>query len=314
MNEKVKLLTDNIEKVIVGKTDSVLKIITAMLCGGHVLIEDVPGVGKTQLVSALARSVDGKYNRIQLTPDVMPSDIVGFSMIDQKTHELEYKEGVAMCNFLLADEINRTSGKTQSALLEVMEERACTVDGRTYPLPEPFAVIATQNPTGTVGTAALPVSQLDRFMIKLSMGYPDKAAMRSIMSDRSSSDPLVDVKAVCTAEKLIEMQKKAKAVFVDDSVYDYISDLCDATRHNENISLGVSPRGTLALCRIAKAWACYKGREYVVPQDVRDFFVHVCSHRISLSAKGRLSGLAAESVLDEILKSVKCPENEEKRR
>ena len=190
----------------------------------------------------------------------------------------------------------------------------CTVDGRTYPLPEPFAVIATQNPTGTVGTAALPVSQLDRFMIKLSMGYPDKAAMRSIMSDRISSDPLADVKAVCTAEKLIEMQKKAKEVFVDDSVYDYISDLCDATRHNENISLGVSPRGALALCRIAKAWACYKGREYVVPQDVRDFFAHVCSHRISLSAKGRLSGLAAESVLDEILGSVKCPENEEKRR
>lgn len=175
-------------------------------------------------------------------------------------------------------------------------------------------MIATQNPTGTVGTAALPVSQLDRFMIKLSMGYPDKAAMRSIMSDRSSSDPLADVKAVCTAEKLIEMQKKAKAVFVDDSVYDYISDLCDATRHNENISLGVSPRGALALCRIAKAWACYNGREYVVPQDVRDFFAHVCSHRISLSAKGRLSGLAAESVLDEILGSVKCPENEEKRR
>ena len=195
-----------------------------------------------------------------------------------------------------------------------MEERACTVDGRTYPLPEPFAVIATQNPTGTVGTAALPVSQLDRFMIKLSMGYPDKAAMRSIMSDRSSSDPLADVKAVCTAEKLIEMQKKAKEVFVDDSVYDYISDLCDATRHNENISLGVSPRGALALCRIAKAWACYKGRGYVGPQDVRGFFAHVCSHRISLSAKGRLSGLAAESVLDEILGSVKCPENEEKRR
>ena len=180
-------------------------------------------------------------------------------------------------------------------------------------LPEPFAVIATQNPTGTVGTAALPVSQLDRFMIKLSMGYPDKAAMRNIMSDRSSRDPLSAVKAVCTADKLIEMQKKAKAVFVDDAVYDYISDLCDATRNNENISLGVSPRGALALCRIAKAWACYNGREYVVPQDVRDFFIHVCSHRIALSPKGRLAGLAAESVLKEIMKEVRCPENEEKR-
>ena len=244
----------------------------------------------------------------------MPADITGFNMYDNKSQEFIYQPGPVMCNFFLADEINRTSPKTQSALLEVMEEKSVTVDGVTRKVPEPFIVIATQNPEGSIGTQLLPESQLDRFMIKLSMGYPDKAAMRSIMSDRSSSDPLADVKAVCTAEKLIEMQKKAKAVFVDDSVYDYISDLCDATRHNENISLGVSPRGALALCRIAKAWACYKGREYVVPQDVRDFFAHVCSHRISLSAKGRLSGLAAESVLDEILKSVKCPENEEKRR
>ena len=268
-------ITDEVKKVIIGKDEVVDMVFAAILAQGHVLMEDVPGVGKTTLAVAFSKALGLETKRIQFTPDTVASDITGYTAFDRQAQGF---------------------------------------DGRTYPLPEPFAVIATQNPTGTVGTAALPVSQLDRFMIKLSMGYPDKAAMRSIMSDRSSSDPLVDVKAVCTAEKLIEMQKKAKAVFVDDSVYDYISDLCDATRHNENISLGVSPRGTLALCRIAKAWACYKGREYVVPQDVRDFFAHVCSHRISLSAKGRLSGLAAESVLDEILKSVKCPENEEKRR
>lgn len=307
-------ITDEVKKVIIGKDEVVDMVFAAFLAQGHVLMEDVPGVGKTTLAVAFSKALGLETKRIQFTPDTVASDITGYTAFDRQAQGFTFHSGAAMTNILLADEINRTSGKTQSALLEVMEERACTVDGRTYPLPEPFAVIATQNPTGTVGTAALPVSQLDRFMIKLSMGYPDKAAMRSIMSDRSSSDPLADVKAVCTAEKLIEMQKKAKAVFVDDSVYDYISDLCDATRHNENISLGVSPRGALALCRIAKAWACYKGREYVVPQDVRDFYVHVCGHRVSLSAKGRLSGLAAESVLDEILGSVKCPENEEKRR
>ena len=279
-------ITDEVKKVIIGKDEVVDMVFAAILAQGHVLMEDVPGVGKTTLAVAFSKALGLETKRIQFTPDTVASDITGYTAFDRQAQGFTFHSGAAMTNILLADEINRTSGKTQSALLEVMEERACTVDGRTYPLPEPFAVIATQNPTGTVGTAALPVSQLDRFMIKLSMGYPDKAAMRSIMSDRSSSDPLADVKAVCTAEKLID----------------------------ENISLGVSPRGALALCRIAKAWACYKGREYVVPQDVRDFFAHVCSHRISLSAKGRLSGLAAESVLDEILGSVKCPENEEKRR
>ena len=274
-------ITDEVKKVIIGKDEVVDMVFAAILAQGHVLMEDVPGVGKTTLAVAFSKALGLETKRIQFTPDTVASDITGYTAFDRQAQGFTFHSGAAMTNILLADEINRTS---------------------------------TQNPTGTVGTAALPVSQLDRFMIKLSMGYPDKAAMRSIMSDRSSSDPLADVKAVCTAEKLIEMQEKAKAVFVDDSVYDYISDLCDATRHNENISLGVSPRGALALCRIAKAWACYKGREYVVPQDVRDFFVHVCSHRISLSAKGRLSGLAAESVLDEILGSVKCPENEEKRR
>ena len=187
LNQKVKLLTDNIEKVIVGKTDSVLKIITAMLCGGHVLIEDVPGVGKTQLVSALARSVDGKYNRIQLTPDVMPSDIVGFSMIDQKTHELEYKEGVAMCNFLLADEINRASPKSQSSLLEVMEEHQISIDGKTHELPLPFMVLATQNPVETYGTYHLPEAQMDRFLMKISMGYPSYDDELDIMSRAEKS-------------------------------------------------------------------------------------------------------------------------------
>ena len=204
-------ITDEVKKVIIGKDEVVDMVFAAILAQGHVLMEDVPGVGKTTLAVAFSKALGLETKRIQFTPDTVASDITGYTAFDRQAQGFTFHSGAAMTNILLADEINRTSGKTQSALLEVMEERACTVDGRTYPLPEPFAVIATQNPTGTVGTAALPVSQLDRFMIKLSMGYPDKEAMRSIMSDRSSSDPLADVKAVCTAEKLIEMQKKAKA-------------------------------------------------------------------------------------------------------
>ena len=269
MNEKVKLLTDNIEKVIVGKTDSVLKIITAMLCGGHVLIEDVPGVGKTQLVSALARSVDGKYNRIQLTPDVMPSDIVGFSMIDQKTHELEYKEGVAMCNFLLADEINRASPKSQSSLLEVMEEHQISIDGKTHELPSPFMVLATQNPVETYGTYHLPEAQMDRFLMKISMGYPSYDDELDIMSRAEKSGFAKNIQPVMTLENVRELMGYAENVTAELSVRKYILSLVTATRNSDYVKLGVSPRGSIALLKASKAYAFVQGRGFVMPDDVK---------------------------------------------
>lgn len=307
-------ITDEIKKVIVGKDEVVDKVFTALLAQGHVLMEDVPGVGKTTLAVAFSKTLGLDCKRIQFTPDTVASDITGYTAFDRAAQGFTFHSGAAMTNILLADEINRTSGKTQSALLEVMEEGACTVDGQTYPVPKPFAVLATQNPAGSVGTTALPVSQLDRFMLRLSMGYPDREAMKSIMSDRSEGDPISAVKAVCSAEKLIKMQEKAKAVFVDDSIYDYISALCEATRENELVSLGVSPRGALALCRIAKANALYRGREYVIPQDVRDFFCDVCTHRLILSPKAKLNGISAEKILEEILIQIPCPENGEKKK
>ena len=285
MNEKVKLLTDNIEKVIVGKTDSVLKIITAMLCGGHVLIEDVPGVGKTQLVSALARSVDGKYNRIQLTPDVMPSDIVGFSMIDQKTHELEYKEGVAMCNFLLADEINRASPKSQSSLLEVMEEHQISIDGKTHELPLPFMVLATQNPVETYGTYHLPEAQMDRFLMKISMGY---------------------------LENVRELMGYAENVTAELSVRKYILSLVTATRNSDYVKLGVSPRGSIALLKASKAYAFVQGRGFVMPDDVKAVMPDVLAHRLMLSPKGKSAFENEREALENIALTVKSPDAIEK--
>lgn len=302
-------ITAEVKKVIVGKDKVVDKVFAAVLAQGHVLMEDVPGVGKTTLAVAFSKALGLECKRIQFTPDTVASDITGYTAFDRQANGFTFHSGAAMTNILLADEINRTSGKTQSALLEVMEEKACTVDGRTYPLPKPFVVLATQNPVGSIGTTALPVSQLDRFMFRLSMGYPDRAAMKNIMADRSEADPLAAVKAVCDAEKLIKMQEKVKAVYVDDAIYDYITALCEETRSSELVSLGVSPRGALALCRGAKAWALYNGREYVVPQDVRELFCDACAHRLVLSPKAKLSGAKAEDILADILKATPCPEN-----
>ena len=230
MNEKVQLLVDNIEKVIVGKREVIIKIITAMLCEGHILIEDVPGVGKTKLVSALAKSVDGDFNRIQLTPDVMPSDIVGFSVINQKTYELEYKPGVAMCNFLLADEINRASPKSQSSLLEVMEEHQISIDGKTHILPSPFMVLATQNPVETYGTYHLPEAQMDRFLMKISMGYPAYEDELKIMSNGEKRISPSDLNAVISLNDVRELMDSANAVETSPSIRKYILDIVTATR------------------------------------------------------------------------------------
>jgi len=301
LNEKVKLLTDNIEKVIVGKTDSVLKIITAMLCGGHVLIEDVPGVGKTQLVSALARSVDGKYNRIQLTPDVMPSDIVGFSMIDQKTHELEYKEGVAMCNFLLADEINRASPKSQSSLLEVMEEHQISIDGKTHELPLPFMVLATQNPIENEGTYPLPEAQLDRFLFKVLVKFPDRQELREIVELTEGNHP-PKIEKVMDRESLLAARACVAQIPIADAVMDYILDLVMATHaDNPYIREGASPRAAQALIRTARARAFMENRLNVSFEDVKCVALPVLRHRILLSFDAVSEGITEDAVIGQIL-------------
>ena len=308
MNEKVRLLVENIEKVIVGKTEPVLRIITAMLCGGHVLIEDVPGVGKTQLVSALAKSVDGKFNRIQLTPDVMPSDIVGFSMVDTNTHELVYREGAAMCNFLLADEINRASPKSQSSLLEVMEERQISVDGTTHVLPRPFMVLATQNPVETYGTYHLPEAQMDRFLMKISMGYPDYEAELDIMSRAEASDFGKNVQAVMTLDDITALMGYAEAVTAEPNIRRYILSLVTATRMSDLVKLGVSPRGSIALLRASKAYAFIMGRSFVTPDDVKAVMTDVLAHRLMLSPKGKSAFPDERAVLENIALNVKSPD------
>lgn len=287
MNSTVLKLTENIEKVIVGKRDVILNVIAAMLCEGHILIEDVPGVGKTQLVSALAKSIDAKFNRIQLTPDIMPSDIVGFSMLDKDTGEFQYRSGAAMCNFLLADEINRASPKAQSSLLEVMEEHQISLDGKTFTLPSPFMTLATQNPVETYGTYHLPEAQMDRFIIKISIGYPTAEDELEILSRSEGILSATKLSGVCTTDDIIALQKEAAKVTVSKDVRDYILRVISATRNNEFIKLGASPRGSIALLKMAKAVAFIDDRDYCTPDDVKKVMVSVLAHRIILSPKGK---------------------------
>lgn len=308
MSSKVALLIENIEKVIVGKRKSIELVIAAMLCEGHVLIEDVPGVGKTQLASALARSVNGKFNRIQLTPDIMPSDIVGFSMINPETRQLEYKQGAAMCNFLLADEINRASPKSQSSLLEVMEEHQISLDGKTYNLPSPFMVLATQNPVETYGTYHLPEAQMDRFLMKISMGYPSANEELEIMARSEGSADFRRIDAVMTVEDVVKMIGEASAVKTVPAVKDYIVSLVNATRNSDYIKLGVSPRGSIALLKASKAIAYVNGREYVVPDDVKQVMTNVLAHRLMLSPKGKSAFSSNEEAMEHIALQVKAPD------
>ena len=308
MDDRITKLISNIEQVIVGKTEPITKIITAMLCEGHVLIEDVPGVGKTQLVSALARSVDGKFNRIQLTPDVMPSDIVGFSMVNQVTRELEYKEGAAVCNFLLADEINRASPKSQSSLLEVMEEHQISIDGKTHILPKPFMTLATQNPVETYGTYHLPEAQMDRFIMKISMGYPSFEDELQIMQNgEHSSNRSKQISPVMTTADIEQLINVVKEVRVQPSVRKYILDIVTATRNSPYVRLGVSPRGSIALLRTSKAYAFINGRDYVVPDDVKAVMIETLAHRMILSAKGKSAFESNEQALEGISMTVASP-------
>ena len=309
MNTGVENILHEVRKAVVGKDAVLEKILMTILSGGHVLLDDVPGTGKTTTALAFSRALGLQYGRIQFTPDVLPSDIVGFSLYHRDTGAFTYQPGAVMTNLLLADEINRTSSKTQSALLEVMEERQVTVDGVTRPLPAPFVVIATQNPVGSAGTQLLPQAQLDRFMVRLAMGYPDFASQVNILRDRHDGDPLDAVSTVSSAEALLAMQAQARAVHTADDLLAYITRLAEASRSHPLVTLGVSPRGALAVCRMCRSRAFMAGRDYVLPDDVADIFADVCAHRLILSPKARITGASAADVLTELLETVPRPDH-----
>ena len=313
MNKKISVLAESVGKVIVGKDDTVIKLISALLCEGHVLLEDVPGVGKTQLITALSRSIGGKFNRIQLTPDVMPSDIAGFTMLDSKQGDFVYRDGAVMCNFLLADEINRASPKVQSALLEAMEERQISLDGVTHALPKPFLVLATQNPVETYGTFHLPEAQMDRFFMKLSMGYPTEEEEIKILERTEYHNPIKNIDApAMSVEDVIAMQEEVRKVRVTDQVKNYIVKLVTSTRNDRNTVLGVSPRGSIALYKAAKAFAYIYEREYVTPDDVKNVAVSVLAHRIILSPQGKTAFETNERYIEHILAVNNVPSMSEK--
>ena len=308
--EKAKRVMEEVKKVIVGKDECIEKIMTGILAQGHILIEDIPGVGKTTFALAFAKAMNLKQNRVQFTPDVLPTDITGFTVYNKGSETFTYQPGAAMCNLLLADEINRTSPKTQSALLEVMEEGNVTVDGVTREVPTPFIVIATENPIGSTGTQMLPESQLDRFVICLSMGYPEMQDEINIIKDRRENNPLDHVIPAIRAEELLAMQKEVSSIYVHDEVYKYIVGLVSATRKNEMLDLGISPRGTLALSKMAQARAYLQKREYVIPEDVVTVFPDVAVHRVRRSAKAKLNHESEFDILTQILKETAKPSPE----
>lgn len=308
MPQKIKELQDQLERIIKGKKDITDKILMAVLAKGHVLLEDVPGVGKTTTALALSRLMGMEFNRIQFTPDVVPSDVTGFTMYDKQSGQFSYRAGAVMCNLLLADEINRTSSKTQAALLEVMEEGNATVDGKTYEIPKPFTVIATQNPFGSAGTQMLPQSQMDRFMVKLSMGYPDFESQINILRDRQTEQPLDLLQMISSREEVQQLQQEVKEVEVADDILRYITLLVEATRQNDKIQLGVSPRGALALNNMAKASAYINGRDYVIPDDVLRVFAKVCAHRVILHPRAKVASIQAEEIMEQITHQVSIPE------
>lgn len=305
MNESIKKLVDEVKKVLKGKDDIILSAVTAMLAGGHVLLEDIPGVGKTTLAVALSKALSLDYRRVQFTPDVLPSDLVGFNMYNNKTGQFDYREGCVYCNFLLADEINRTSPKTQSALLEVMEEGKATVDGVTRMLPNPFIVLATQNPFGSAGTQKLPESQLDRFMICRSLGYPGHESALEILTSKAGAKP--EIHPVMSVEEFLEAREKVKQIHVDEQIAEFVVRFCENTRDHELVSLGISPRGTIALFEMARASAYVAGREYVIPDDVIMNIAPVCAHRLVLSPRAKAVKMTTEDVLREVLKTTELP-------
>ena len=304
---KANEIISEVKKIVIGKDDIIKKVLTTILAKGNILIEDIPGVGKTTLALSFSKAMSLDCKRLQFTPDVLPSDVLGFSIYNKELDRFEYKQGSIMCNLFLADEINRTSAKTQSALLEVMEEGKVTIDGITREVPKPFMVIATQNPVGSIGTQMLPESQLDRFMIKLTMGYPDIKSEIEILKGKQKRVPLDEIKPVATKEDILIMQDLVEKIYIHEKIYEYIVTLMSKTRNHPLIDLGVSPRGSVALTNLAKATAFLKNRDYVIPDDVKEIFKDVTIHRIILNTKARISNASEEEILLDILNSVSIP-------
>ena len=300
-------LRDNLSQVIVGKSDVIELALVSLLCEGHVLIEDVPGIGKTTLAKALARSLDCSFHRIQFTPDLLPSDVTGISFFNQREQTFEFRPGPIVSQIVLADEINRATPRTQSALLEAMQERHITVDGQTYPLPRPFMVLATQNPIELEGTFPLPEAQIDRFLMRIALGYPNEADENQILLRYETSDPLETLGPVTNGEVLIGLQQTVRQVHVEQSVREYLVRVTRATRDHESVELGVSPRGTMALYRASQALAALRGRSFVIPDDIKTLAPNVLTHRITISQRVRLRGRTPAQVVAEIVSAVPVP-------
>ena len=306
MNDPKGIL-DEVKKAVVGKDGVLVMALLAILAGGHILLEDIPGVGKTTMALAFSKALNLKYNRVQFTPDVLPSDIVGFSVYNKATGAMEYKDGAILCNLFLADELNRATSRTQSALLEAMEERTVTVDGVSHPVPDPFVVIATQNPVGASGTQLLPDSQMDRFMVRLSLGYPKPSDEKEMRSRKQQGNPLDKVRCMADKGGLATMRQEAERTYVSEKILEYVIRLNNATRNHPAILQGASPRASLAVTSMAKAAAWVQGRDYVLPADVKLIYPATVAHRIILTPDAEAAGRKAEALVEEILKSVPAP-------
>lgn len=302
-----KKIIENISRVVIGKTDSLELLMVALLADGHVLLEDVPGVGKTLVTKCLAKSIKGSFKRIQFTPDLLPADVTGFNVYDQKSGQFKFQSGPVLTNILLADEINRAIPRTQSSLLESMEERQVSIDGQTIPLPKPFLVLATQNPIELEGTFPLPEAQLDRFLLKIRLGYPNKTEEIAILERFQKDDPLMTLESVAGPEQLSQMQQQRKEIKISAAVREYITNIVAATRNHESLRFGSSPRGSLGLMRAAQGLAALRGRNYVLPDDIKELLVPVLAHRIILSEEAKLSGENSEHILEEIISRISVP-------
>lgn len=307
INHILNQIVDNVEKVIVGKKEKIELALITLMCNGHMLIEDVPGVGKTSLVAAFSKSINASFKRIQFTPDIMPSDITGFNIYNQKIADFEYKQGIVMCNILLADEINRTSPKTQSSLLESMEEGHVTVDGVTYKLPRPFMVMATENPVEYLGTYPLPEAQMDRFFMKISLGYPEFDDEVSVLERFKEDSPLENCKPIVDTNIINQLQKYVKKVHVDKSLSEYIVHVITEIRKSKEVYLGASPRGSLALYRAAQARALYNCRSYVTPEDIKMMMPHILSHRIIMNQDAKARNISTKKIIEDVIYKVKVP-------
>ena len=305
--EQAQRIIGQVRRVVVGKDQALLWVLAAILAKGHILLEDIPGVGKTTMALSFAGTLGLSYNRVQFTPDVLPSDVTGYSVLNQASGTMTYQPGAVLCNLFLADELNRATSRTQSALLEAMEEGQVTVDGISHPLPKPFVVIATQNPTGAAGTQLLPDSQMDRFMVRLSLGYPSAKDEMAMIMNRQGHDPLKEIIQLLHPEELTAMQETVECTYISTDVVRYVVELITKTRNHENILRGASPRATLAVTAMAKAVARLRGRDFVVPKDVQEVFCHTVAHRVILSPKAEGSGVSSRDVLMQILGSVAAP-------